>query len=113
MDLLEGGFPCKAWSQLGLGESAHEKERRGRVWLAIARYANRSLPRVAILENVDGPHRPAAHYYVIEYCENAASYEGCGYTSIVGMHFNSEPQDTWWSATRRAAPLYCGGPEMW
>ena len=26
VDLLEGGFPCQPWSQMGLGEGAHDKK---------------------------------------------------------------------------------------
>ena len=52
VDLLEGGFPCQPWSSMGLGEGAHDKEGRGIVWLASLRYVKRTLPRVAILENV-------------------------------------------------------------
>ena len=59
VDLLEGGFPCQPWSQMGLGEGAHDKKGRGIVWLAILRYVNRTLPRVVILENVKGlTHQP-------------------------------------------------------
>ena len=54
VDLLEAGFPCQPWSQMGLGGGVNDQEGRGIVWLAILRYVNRTLPRVVILENVKG-----------------------------------------------------------
>ena len=59
VDLLEAGFPCQPWNQMGLGGGVHDQEGRGIVWLAILRYVNRTLPRVVILENVKGlTHQP-------------------------------------------------------
>ena len=52
VDILTAGFPCQPFSSMGLNEGQNDP--RGVVIYAIILFMRRALPRVAILENVEG-----------------------------------------------------------
>ena len=53
-DLLVGGFPCQPFSAMGKGEGADDSKGRGTIVCGIIAYARKHLPRIILLENVQG-----------------------------------------------------------